>query len=66
MKILKKIIGDFLFDKRIILEEWETTFLFGFNGKAKNKFALNFILTVARFAICRRRNIMKQKKMNFQ
>ncbi|MGL4357079.1 MAG: hypothetical protein ACRCSY_00005, partial [Cetobacterium sp.] len=63
MKMLKKMIGDFLFDKRIIVEEWETMFLFGFNGKSKNKFALNLMLTVARFAIWRRRNLMKQKKV---
>ncbi len=36
--------------------------LFGFNGKSKHKYALNFMLTLARNAIWRRRNIMKQNK----
>lgn len=47
---------------KITLEEWDVLLLFGFDGKAKNKYALNFMLTLARHAIWRRRNIMKQKK----
>lgn len=62
MKMLKTMVCNFLYDENIILEEWDTLFLFGFNGKTKNKFALNYMLTLARFTIWKRRNIMKQKK----
>ncbi len=62
IEMLKKMVCDFLYNDTITLEEWDTLLLFGFNGKAKNKYALNFMLTLARYAIWRRRNIMKQKK----
>lgn len=60
--MLKKMVCDFLYNDKITLEEWDTLLLFGFNGRTKNNYALNFMLTLARFAIWRRRNIMKQKK----
>lgn len=62
MKMLKTMVCNFLYDENIILEEWDTMFLFGFNGKTKNKFALNYMLTLARYTIWKRRNIIKQKK----
>lgn len=61
MKMLRKIVGDFLNDQNDWLEKWETLILFGFNGTAQNVYALNLWLTVARYTIWRRRNIMKMK-----
>lgn len=60
------MVCDLLYDDKISLEEWDVMLLFGFDGKAKNKYALNFMLTLARYAIWRRRNIMKKKKKKYR
>lgn len=62
MRKLKKMVGMFIVDQSIIQDGWETLFLFGFNGKASNKYALNLWLSVARHVIWSRRNLMKKEK----
>lgn len=58
-----KIIADTMVeDKTVIQEQWETVFLFGYNGKMKNKYVFNLMLSVARFTVWERRNIVKQKQ----
>lgn len=65
MRKLKKMMGTFILDKSIFPDGWETVFLFGFNGKASNKYALNLWLSVARHVIWSRRNLMKREKKDF-
>lgn len=40
---------------------WKLMFLFGAKGNKKKSFALNFFLSVARYSVWLRRNLMKQK-----
>lgn len=56
------MVGKFIVDQSIIQDGWETLFLFGFNGKASNKYALNLWISVARHVIWSRRNLMKKEK----
>lgn len=61
MRKMKKITEEFVCDVNVIQDKWETLFLFGFSGQAKNKYALNLWLATARHTIWNRRNIIKQK-----
>lgn len=62
MRKLKMMVGMFIVDQSIIQDGWETLFLFGFNGKASNKYALNLWISVAKHVIWSRRNLMKKEK----
>lgn len=42
-------------------EEWELKFLFGTKKNIKKSSALNFFLSVARYSVWLRRNLIKQK-----
>ncbi len=44
--------------------EWNKVYLLGVKGRGKNKYIVNFILNVARYAIWCRRNVMKGKQGN--
>lgn len=62
IKKLKQMANKLGVEQRCINEEWETIFLFGFKGNVKNECFLNFMLTIARFVIWSRRNMVKKKK----
>lgn len=44
--------------------EWNQVFLLGIKGKGKEMFIVNFILSIARYAIWCRRNVMREKSVN--
>ncbi len=60
----KMFIEAFLGEQIESQMEWNQVFLLGIKGKGKEMFIVNFILSIARYAIWCRRNVMREKSVN--
>lgn len=61
IKILKKMVTNFIYNEQMDVKEWDNVLLFGFSGKSKNKYVIIIMLSIARYAIWKRRNTMRKK-----
>lgn len=61
---IKNFIERILGEKIKQPNEWNKLFLLGVRGRGKNRYIVNFILNVARYAVWCSRNVMKEKKSN--